>query len=86
MPNLVRLGQTERIEQQTSEQKQGHATICNSLVKVQYGTIHAVGSLGRLAVDTGIVPELRQGAELYFVIGGKKGSFPTRWFKEAQPQ
>ena len=78
--------QTKRIEQQTDKQEQGHATVDDSLVKVQCGTIHAVGSFGWLALTQVLYLSSAKGAELYFVIGGRKDDFPAGWFKEASPQ
>jgi hypothetical protein len=66
------------VEQQTDEQEKGKATIDDSLLKVQCGTIHGVGSFRGLGLDTGIVPDFHKGAELYFVTQRRKGGFPLR--------
>jgi hypothetical protein len=87
MPYLLFLGHTERIEQQTDKQQQRQTTADEDddlFVKVQCGTIHGLGSFCcGLAIDTGIVPEIHQGAELYFVTSGRKSGFPYALLNEA---
>jgi hypothetical protein len=51
IPHLPLLGKTEGTKQQTDEQEKAKATIDDSLLKVQCGTIHAVGSFRGLELD-----------------------------------
>ena len=86
MPYLLLLGHTERIEQQTDKQEQRQTAADEDddlLVKVQCGTIHGLGSFCGLATNTGIVPEIHKGAELYFVTSGRKSGFPSALLNEA---
>jgi hypothetical protein len=86
MPHLLLLGQAERIEQQTDKQEQKQTTMDNDddlLGKVQCDTIHDIGSFCGLVTNTGIVPELHKGAELYFVTSGRKNVFPSALLDEA---
>jgi hypothetical protein len=75
IPHLAVLERGEGLKQQTDEQQKGKTAVDGSLLKVECGTIHGVGSFRGLG--TGIVPDSHKGAELYFVTQRRKDVFPS---------
>jgi hypothetical protein len=62
------------LEQQSNEQKKAQTLVPYSLFKVQWCTIHPVGSFCGLA--TGILPDFHREPILYYLALHKMGRFP----------